>query len=128
MSEIKNVVEVGSAIPIQVQLHDGAENKPVVVVVLDPIGKMIEKLDLVSGEKGFYFTNFFAMPDLPFVTVQAHVLEADSTGQPYAIVSERFYSAVKPSPPQKIFKGTVIFSRNVEQIFKGVLSETSTVQ
>lgn len=121
-------VQVGSPIPIQVQLHDGAENKPVVAVVLDPVGAQLEKLDLVAGTRGFYFSSFFQMPDLPFVTVQVFVLEDDSTGQPYAIVSEQVYSTPKPVPAEKIFRGSVISSKNVEQIFKGVLRETSIVK
>ena len=123
--EVKNVVPVGGAVPIQVQLHDGNETRQVVVFVLDPVGKLLEKLDLVSGTGGLYYTNFFKMPDVEFVVVQAHVLGPDDLGQPYGVESERFYSAPKAQAPEKILKGTLIFSRDAEKIMKGVLCETT---
>jgi len=126
--ETKNFVPVGGTIPIQAQLHDGDETQTVVVLILDPLGKQIERLDLVAGVGGLYFTNFAKMPDLPFVTVQAHVLGVDKEGQPYAIVSERFYQAPKVAPPETVLKGRLVFSRETEKIMQGVLLETAIVK
>jgi hypothetical protein len=120
----KNYVRVGEPIPIQAQLHDGAENRQVYVRILDPISKEIGRHELVAGVAGFYFTNLVNMPAQEFITVQAHVIGEDDLGQPYAVVSERFYSAPKevPAPaPEKFLKGQLVFSRDVSPFLKGYL-------
>lgn len=127
MTENKNIVQVGNPVPIEVQLRDGAPAREVRVNVYDPIKKLIGSFKLSEGPMGLYFTNFFSMPDLPFVTVQAHVEGVDSLGQEYGVGSERFYSTPKPKPPEKVLRGYLSVISQREKILKGALVETSTI-
>ena len=122
--ESKNTVMVGSPIPITVQLHDGAINRTVNVVVFDPIGQDLGSVRLSSGPGGFYWSNGFAMPDAPWVAVVATVDGLDLLGQEYSKGAELFYSAPRPVAPEKVFRGALIKTREAEKIFKGVLIET----
>lgn len=96
-------VQVGSKIPLTLQVYDGRQDLKVTAVLLDSIGKEYARVELESVSKGLYSNFAWVMPDVDFLIAQYHTDSED-----YELAQDIFKAVPKAQEPEKFLVGEVI--------------------
>lgn len=79
-------IEVGSPVPLNLQLYDGAEKEKVIANLFTTLGELLGSFELSHQAGGLYISNEFLMPDIRLVIAQ-YIVDSDK----YEIVTDTFY-------------------------------------
>ena len=112
-------IEVGSAIPIVLQVFDRKADRVVLATIIDDVGAVIAQKQLSHFQNGLYMSpERVVMPDVKFVTVQFKVDPDD-----YETAADTFIAIPKPSPPEKFIVGQVIHKAKSNEYIIGVVEK-----
>ena len=110
-------IEVGSTIPIVLQVFDQNAKLSVSATVIDDVGVVVAEKKLNHFQNGLYMaSDRVEMPDVKFVTVQFKI-----DGDDYEATADTFVAVPKPRPPEKFIVGTVVSKSELKEYIIGVV-------
>lgn len=120
------MIELGSSVPLNLQLFDGKSGMSVLVQVRDPSNSIIFEGQLVDVGGGLYINRSFVMPEVDYVIAQYTVFDGKKESDEYEKVSETFFR-IKPEPVMAVAAAVQNISKTIEMqssddFIQGILS------
>ena len=96
-------VQVGSPIPLTLQVFDGKEGLKVSAVLMDLHGKEFSRVSMNDHGNGLYIDLSVSMPDVDMLVAQYFANSED-----YEVAQDIFKAIPKPMSPEKMLVGEVV--------------------
>lgn len=103
------MIDIGVAVPLNLQLFDGAEDKRVICTILSSELKELQTVELTHIKAGLYASTEFLMPEFPYVIANYVVFDSGGASklkesEDYERSVDVFYSNEKPQDIAAIVK------------------------
>ena len=110
-------IEVGSCIPLIVQVYDKRADLTVTAKLIDNIGIVLKTVELFSYGDGLYMNQECEMPDVRYVVAQ-YFIEPDE----YQVSSDTFFAIPKPGIEEIYIVGSVEKRAKFNEFIIGVVT------
>lgn len=113
MSEIL----VGDKVPLFLQLVDREPGHKVECVVVNDLGKELDRMSMIDSGNGLYLGPDYKMPDVPYIIALYSVQDSDK----YEDASDLFTSRPKAVQKEKHIEGQVTKRQKSNEMIMGMV-------